>query len=194
MRVICCRCHYPLTTCVCAHISKVESPVEIVILQHSKEAAHAKNTVKLITLCLSNTKVIVGKSAADFAVIRQQLASRQSALIYPTDTSQGFESTLKNPVTPLPSTLVFIDASWRQAYAIWQGNPWLHSLAQYHFEDAPNSEYQIRHTKLEHSLSTLEAVAYSLSVGYKTDSQPLLRLQAAMQSMWRGPNSHRRTN
>lgn len=193
MRIYCDSCHYPTTICLCAHISKIDSPAKVLILQHPKEVKHAKNTARLVPLCLTHSELIVGKNQSDFDAISQQLNPEKTALIYPTDRSVELESAWQTK-QPKPETLIFIDASWRQAYGIWRSTPWLAMIPQYHFSQAPKSQYHIRHTKLAHSLSTLEAVAYSLKVSFNLDTQPMMRLLASMQEKMQMPKAHFRTN
>ncbi len=54
----CLRCQYLQLQCICDLIPIVEQPVEIIILQHEKEAKHAKNTVKLLQVVWPKIRVI----------------------------------------------------------------------------------------------------------------------------------------
>ena len=195
MRDYCKHCHYPKTTCVCDAITRIHSPVEIVILQHNKETAHAKNTARLVKLCIPETDIVIGNTAQCDAIetLSHEIASRRAALIYPTDNSIPIESTYTddNPTSGI-ETLVFIDASWRQALAMFRSIPWLQCLPAFHFSDAPTSRYDIRHTKLSYSLSTLEAVQYCLTTGWGIDAKGLASAQDKLISHWQGPSHHRR--
>lgn len=190
MRVYCSTCGYPKTTCLCPHINTSEAPAKIVILQHHREVNHAKNTARLVLLGLSNAEVISGRNREDFAQVEREIDMNTSALIYPGDRSQPIESS--EFVSDLPQTLIFLDGSWRQAFALYSQLPWLAELPQWCFTDAPQSSYTIRHTSQPQSLSTLEAVAYALKTGFGFNSDPLVALQTAMQNSWRGPAHHRR--
>lgn len=191
MRSYCSNCHYPESNCICEAVAHIESPINIIVLQHPKEVGHAKNTVKLMRLCLPDMQVVVGKSACDFTEVQRSIDPQTTALVYPTKNSHAFESFNQQKRTKR-DTLIFIDASWRQAYAIWKSAPWLQDIPQFHFDNAPESRYQIRHTKIAHSLSTLEATAYALEVGFEVNTQALLDLQVAMQANWQGPKAHYR--
>lgn len=190
MRSYCSQCSFPQSTCLCPHINAIASPVELVILQHSKEVTHAKNTARLVSLCVEKTTVYSGIHTYDFNTAQTHIEQSVAALLYPGENSQPVESVAfsNHP----PSLLILLDGSWSQAYALYQRLGWLHHLPQWHFTHAPPSAYRIRHTAREYSLSTLEAAAYALQVGYGVDSRPLHQLQQAMQEQWRGPAAHQR--
>ncbi len=176
-RARCIQCDYPKKVCVCAAVKPVNIEMNIDILQHPTEVHVAKNTGRLVKLCISHTTIHVGEVVSDFSALRatlNTLSPAQVALVYPLQ---------KN--TPAPSNidlaqvkyLLFIDATWRKAHKMMQLNPW---LAQYprlglktnSLRFKPN--YEIRFTKKTDALSTLEAVAAALiTVDPNCDVTPL---------------------
>lgn len=187
-RAKCINCGYPQSTCLCAWVKVIDSPVKIVILQHPKEANHAKNTVKLLQLGLTNLEIIQGEDASDFKVFANTVAGcpEKYVLCYPHAKSKAIES-LKLETDFAPTlveldTLILIDASWRKALKIWHLNPWLQKLNSWHFADPPQNQYDIRQTKQKNSLSTLESVAYLLNLTYALDCSTLLGLFEQMQA------------
>lgn len=190
MRCYCHRCGYPAATCVCAAVSEVASPVDLVVLQHPKEASHAKNTVRLAQLALPGLQVISSDDTAALADLQHAYSTRHSGLIYPSAQSAPLESAVFTQAPP--QLLVVLDGSWGQAYRLLQQHPWLSAQPQWHLSQAPASRYAIRHTSKAASLSSLEAIAYTLQAGYGVNSTPLLHLQDAMQAHWQGPAHHRR--
>lgn len=190
-RPYCAICHYPTSTCLCSAIDEVLVPVDIVILQHPKEKDHAKNTARLVALCMPNATIISTTDEKAINTLRENCLPTNSALIYPNDVSEPLEGGLATPIQSL-HTLVFIDGSWKQAYGVIQQNNWLKTLPSYHFKHAPQSNYAIRHTTINNALSTLEAVAYTLSNVLGTDVSALYNAQNALQQQWQGPLSHRR--
>ena len=188
MRAYCDQCRYPVSTCLCNFVRPEPAPADIIIVQHSKEAGHAKNTARLVALGLTNCTIVTEQQLNEQLI--NGLASRHCAVLYPDEHSQAIESAAFK--TLLPEVVIVIDGSWKQAYGMMQRSAWLQSLPHWHFTLAPESGYAIRHTRLSHSLSTLEAVAYCLEVGYQFNSSPLYALQQAMQSFWQGPAEHRR--
>nr|WP_252735777.1 tRNA-uridine aminocarboxypropyltransferase [Aestuariibacter sp. A3R04] len=191
MRAVCKQCLYPLTTCLCSDVAPVMSPIPILILQHKKEVGHAKNTVRLLSLSLKNLTVITHDNHAVASQALSALLSkyRNPAVVYPTIGSLPIEQ-LKGHSKH--DAYILLDGSWRQSRGMWLAYPDLHPLPHYHFTDAGSSNYVIRHTKMEQGLSTLEAVAYTLTQTTTVDTSILYRLQAAMQKNWRGPQHHLR--
>lgn len=192
MRLTCPNCYYPLVTCVCDHVRSVIAPVPVIILQHSNEVNNAKNTARLVALSLHPVEIVSGKTANDFVDIQQRLAAKRGAVFYPGEHSHSFDESPLADSTHQADYLLFLDGSWRQAHGLWEMNPWLGNQTQWHFTHAPTSQYRIRHTDKQHSLSTLEAIAYALRIGYDTNTQPLIDLQQAMQSHWQAPDNHLR--
>jgi DTW domain-containing protein YfiP len=182
-RKICNRCCYPQTTCLCEWIKPFSSPLKLVVLQHPKEAKHAKNTVKLLQLGITNIQVIVGEIPEDFRTIQQQINQNPErfSLCYPCEQSTAIEQVRKNKVNA-EHTMIFIDASWRKALKMWHLNPWLHPLKTFHFATPPANQYAIRKTSVKNGLSTLEAVAYVLSCTHSIHCEDLMTLYLKMQS------------
>ncbi|TRY33437.1 tRNA-uridine aminocarboxypropyltransferase [Aliiglaciecola sp. M165] len=177
-RSICERCHYPQNVCVCDAIRPVNVPLKLIVLQHPSEVKHAKNTARLVPLCVKQCEIHVGESAKDFEHIVPTM--EDAWLIYPSKTSQPLESTNKKECSP--KRLIFIDATWKKAFKLYQLNPWLHTLPSWHFDQVPDNQYHIRKTTLTHSVSTLEAIAYALKLTTEMDSEPLLNVLHRMQS------------
>ncbi|BFT32071.1 tRNA-uridine aminocarboxypropyltransferase [Alteromonas sp. D210916BOD_24] len=191
MRKHCKHCQYPLSTCICSYICPVELDFEIKIVQHPKEATHAKNTARLAALSIPTARIINSADGAAMDTLANSCDHRSTLLVYPSEYSTPIE-TLADTTKQAVTTLVLIDGSWKQAFGIVKQHPWLQSLTSVHFTQAPHSNYLIRHTSLPHALSTLEATAYSASCISKLDISSLYRLQRAMQDNWQGPLTHRR--
>ena len=185
-------CHYPKSTCICNSITTFASPVRIFILQHKREASHAKNTARLIRLCIPDKAHIINVSDDEaMARLQETLDIESTAILYPSERSEILEmkaAKLRSELT----TLILIDGSWKQAYGIMSSHTWLANIPAYKFDQAPLSDYRIRHTQVANSLSTLEATAYALNILYGCSTQPLLSAQAAMQQYWQAPSSHHR--
>ena len=190
MRQYCSNCQYPITTCDCSVIRRVECPLSISIIQHPKEVTHAKNTARLIALCLNNVSVVVSNNDEHMTSLRTRCETLPTALLYPGRDSHSWEQTTASDHAL--AHLIVLDGSWRQAFGLWQQHTWLQALPAYHFSSAPPSDYAIRHTDDTAHLSTLEAVAYALSSRFNTDVTPLYQLQRRMQDCWQGPPEHRR--
>ena len=191
MRLYCDRCGYPKNTCICDYINEINVSLNITVIQHDKEAQHAKNTVKLLTLCIPDTRIVLANNSYDMTTLSKQCNDKHCALIYPSEASKAIENITDSTANEI-KTLILIDGSWKQAFGIIKKNPWLENLPAFHFSDAPVSNYLIRHTSVDNALSTLEATAYAISCLKKTDVSALYKAQTALQQNWRGPLAHRR--
>lgn len=191
MRLYCEHCGYPQKTCICSHINTVDTSLEIVIIQHEKEALHAKNTARLVSLCIPSTRIILANDVVAMQSLSEHCSRRHSVLVYPSECStpiENVDAVARSEIT----TLILIDGSWKQAFGLVKQNPWLTKLPAFHFISAPTSNYAIRHTTLSNALSTLEATAYALQCLDQIDVSGLHRAQRALQDKWQGPMLHRR--
>lgn len=172
MREYCQKCHYPITTCLCEHIQTFEVPQRLIVLQHPSEVSNAKNSARLVKLCLPQTEIHVGESEADFAELIQQLNPEHCAVLFPSGASKAIEKQILKRV----DTFIFIDATWRKALKVWCLNPWLHKLPAFHFERPPAGQYPIRKAPQPGYLSTLEAINYIISRENPELKSPLMRV------------------
>ena len=191
MRAYCEQCHYPINTCVCEHIKSISIPLNVIIIQHPKEATHAKNTARLVAMSIPSACIVLSNDVDAMHKLAQSSCEQTTALIYPSENSVALEDLSKEKKQQYEK-LILIDGSWKQAYGIVKQSLWLQSLPAYHFSNAAPSQYAIRHTSLPHALSTLEAAAHSISCLCEADMSALYTLQTAMQEHWQGPVSHRR--
>lgn len=190
MRDYCEHCQYPQSQCICDAVVPFMVAPQISIIQHPKERRHAKNTARLVTLCLPHTQLVSSDDAPAMRSLEALCGAKNTALVYPAATSRPIEHE-RSAISTI-NHWVFLDGSWKQAFALYQQLPFLKRLPSYHFDNAPASHYTIRHTQVEQSLSTLEAVAYCLRQTGEQEADRLLSLQQALVDRWRGPASHRR--
>lgn len=174
-REICDQCQLPKTVCLCAEITEIAWPGRLVILQHPKEAGHAKNTVRLMRLCLPKTEIYIGENSDDFAEIANEVSQspERFVLVYPNEHSEDFAPKTDQALRQ-NKTFILIDATWRKALKMWLLNPWLKPLKSIHFSETMESQYLFRKRKQDFQLSTLEAVHMLLKGD--TDTTPLLHL------------------
>lgn len=170
---LCPDCRLARPQCLCAQAAPLAHQTPIYVLQHPAEAGHAKNTLRLARLCLPALRVVVGECEADFEPVRQQLSGAGAVLCWPGAGSAPLEQ------QAAPGALLFLDATWRKAAKMLALNPWLAALPRCSFAQAPAGDYRLRKTRVAGGLSTLEAIAYSLTVLEGLDVTPLYRLQAA---------------
>ncbi|CAN7203218.1 DTW domain-containing protein [Pseudoduganella sp. LjRoot289] len=169
-RAVCAACLRPQATCICRWVAPVASAAEVLILQHPMEVANAKNSARLLHLCLPDSRLAVGESF-DAGQLDTLLAGpRRSLLLYPDtpgDASLGIAPA--PPFDPAwarqPGTLrlVVLDATWRKSRKMLYLNPALQRLPRLPLRDMPASHYLIRKAHAPDQLSTLEATTYALA-------------------------------
>jgi DTW domain-containing protein YfiP len=186
-RLTCNQCGYPQVTCLCPWVNPITPPLNIIILQHPKEAKHAKNTVKLLSLGLQKITVLQGETPEDWAELAQKVVDKPQnyGLFFPHKQSSSVEfissQEQKTRYFPVNHHVIFIDASWRKALKIWHLNPWLLQCNSWHFINPPKNQYHIRRTTQVRSLSTLESVAYVLEHTHNINCVSLHTLLFKMQ-------------
>ena len=177
-------CLRPSSGCICQWITPVEHRVEVLILQHPLEAAHAKGTARLLHLSLPHSRLVQGE-VFDEQVLRQLLtapwapgaagpgaapeAPCHTVLLYPESPIGGHPPMPAPP--PLPDgwqsspaglRLVVLDGTWRKSRKMLYLNPLLQQLPRLPLQGMPVSRYRIRAAHGPDQLSTLEATCAAL--------------------------------
>jgi DTW domain-containing protein YfiP len=162
-RPACPNCLRPLATCICQWIAPVRSKAEVLILQHPMEVTNAKNSGRLLHLCLPESRLQAGE-------VFEQLApgARRAVLLYPEtpgDRSLGIASPPPFDVAWRAEELmlVVLDATWRKSRKMLYLSPALQAMPRLPLRDTPPSHYLIRKAHKPDQLSTLEATAYALA-------------------------------
>jgi DTW domain-containing protein YfiP len=168
-RPMCATCLRPAATCICHWAAPVASAVDILILQHPMEVANAKNSARLLHLCLPGSRIEAGERFDELA-LRAMLGAggRQPVLLYP-DTPGDRSLGIAPPppysaaLAPEQVLLVVLDATWRKSRKMLYLNPALQTLPRLPLRDTPPSHYLIRKAHAPDQLSTLEASCYALA-------------------------------
>jgi len=162
-RPTCPACLRPASACICRWVTPVASRAGLLVLQHPLEVHNAKNSARLLHLCLAGSRLAVGE-AFDPAGLDALLHAdgRMPVLLYP--------ATPDAPAPPMPVLppedvlLVVLDATWRKSRKMLHLNPALRALPRLALDAAPPSAYRIRKAHAPHQLSTLEAAAHALAL------------------------------
>jgi len=161
-RLICPNCLRPQATCICSFVAPVRSTAQVLILQHPMEVANAKNSGRLLHMCLPGSRFETGEQFDAIA------AQRRAVLLYP-DTPGDRSLGIAPPPAFDPSwraediTMVVLDATWRKSRKMLYLNPQLQAMPRLPLRDTPPSHYLIRKAHKPDQLSTLEATAYALA-------------------------------
>lgn len=171
-RTLCNHCNFALNTCICSAITNINNNVTVIILQHPSEEKIAKNTAKLLNLCLTDCQIIKGENNDDFSILKS-LPVNSTVLLYPNENAINLDDNTKQASINNITHLIVVDGTWKKAYKILQLTPLLNQFKTVSFKQLPKNRYAIRKAPRADSLSTLEAVAHSLLLIEQLDSAPL---------------------
>ena len=135
------------------------------------ETKNAKNSARLLHLCLPGSAVAVGEAFDPDELAALLAGPRRPVLLYPDtpDAPPPYE-----PKGGAGVLLVVLDATWRKSRKMLHLNPALQALPRLALRDVPDSHYLIRKAHAPGQLSTLEATAYALAQLEETDVAPLI--------------------
>ena len=178
-RPLCPHCLRPASACLCSCVQPVHSRVQLLVLQHPMEAGHAKNTARLLHLCLPGNRLEVGEvfdadtlQALLHAPWPEQASNAQvrAILLYPPTPPDPQLPVVQPPELPAhwltqPETLrlVVIDGTWRKSRKMLYQNPGLQQLPRLSLQDVPAGRYAIRKAHAPGQLSSFEAAALALA-------------------------------
>ena len=148
--------------------------LEVLILQHPLEVAQAKNTGRLLHLCLPASRLVVAESFGDDQALaapwHEDDAPRRPVLLYPDTALDQAEDLTPPPAMPpgwldAPETLrlVVLDATWRKSRKMLYQSPALQRLPRLALHALPASRYAIRKAQRPHQLSTFESTCAALA-------------------------------
>jgi DTW domain-containing protein YfiP len=174
-RARCTACELPLAACVCALVERVDNAVDVLVLQHPREAREAKNSARLLRLGLARCRVVVGDVFDPIDLeSRLHAPGRCSVLLYP----DGAAGPPSPRLDAAPTQLVVLDGTWRKSRRMLLENPSLRQLPRLSLRPAAQSRYRVlRKARLATQLSTLEATCAALAhlEGDEARYAPLLR-------------------
>jgi DTW domain-containing protein YfiP len=189
-RSICSNCDYPQATCVCSAIESIAAPVTIFLLQDKWEAKHAKNTGKLINACLSNAHIINVDSnlTSDINAMKKlhelcHTDKKRGLLVFPSDKAQELKTLSHSEIATI-THLIFIDTTWRKATRLLALHPWIANLESIKIESLTASQYEIRKSKDNKGVSTIEAVDTCLNILFDFKHLSLGRSFNALKAHW----------
>jgi len=163
-RASCAACLRAQSACICGWVRPLVSSVELLILQHPLEVANAKNSARLLHLCVGGSVLAVGE-AFDEAELGALLhdGGRTPLLLYPAtpDMADTPDTSAALP-SPARLRLVVLDATWRKSRKMLHVNPALRRLPRLALAGMPASAYRIRKAHAPDQLSTFEASVHAL--------------------------------
>ena len=161
-RASCASCLRAQSACICTWVRPVALPAGLLILQHPLEVGNAKNSARLLHLCVQGSVLAVGEGLDPVELdTLLHAGGRTPVLLYPE--TPGLVSFAPDAAIP-PERLriVVLDATWRKSRKMLHLNPALAALPRLALSDMPASSYRIRKAHAPDQLSSLEAGAYAL--------------------------------
>lgn len=168
-RKTCSECGKAIKACICHKITKINSDIEIIILQHPSEVKNAIGTARILNLSLPHCQTLIGEDFTDNAILNTYLAdpNRTCYLLYPSEKSINIDTLPSAEV--IKGTFIILDGTWRKALKIYHSSTNLHSIQAVKYDSSLESRYTIRQTSVKGGLSTVEAGYLLLA---KLDPEP----------------------
>ena len=161
----CGACLRAQSACICHLVRPLASRAALLILQHPLEVRNAKNSARLLHLCLPGSQIAVGEAFEPEALAALLHADGRTPLLLYPDTpgaaAPAFDAGLL--ARPERLRLVVLDGTWRKSRKMLHLNPLLQRLPRLALSNVPPSAYRIRKAHAAHQLSTLEAAALALA-------------------------------
>jgi DTW domain-containing protein len=178
----CPHCGKPLPLCICDGITRIESRISLLILQHPQEQDRALGTARLTALHFANAVLKIGLSwpSLSKALGRPVADPSRWAVLYLGSAKAGdldTESEIvainrkgemednQRAVLKGIEGIVLLDGTWSQAKALWWRNPWMLKCQRVILGPKRPSAYgQLRREPRRDGLSTIEAAAMLLAM------------------------------
>ena len=159
-RALCARCQRPVRGCLCQWITPTVNHVPLRVLQHPLEHGHAKGSLPLLRLSLTQCTV----TTAEVFNAEQQAEWQQPGtwLLYPGTCTAADADTL-HPAFGSVRQLLMLDGTWRKTRKLLHLNPTLQQLPRFALPAPPPSRYGIRKAQQPEQRSTLEAACLALT-------------------------------
>ncbi|MCL5245192.1 DTW domain-containing protein [Cellulophaga sp. 20_2_10] len=154
----------PTSTCICKHLTPLQTNTRFVILMHPKEYKKEKNGTGLMTkLQLKNSEIIVGVDFTNNTRVNEILAAENSAsfLLYPGKDSFNLstrKSVEMNSVLGSNSHIFILDGTWPCARKMLKLSKNLQELKRVSFDNKIKSKFIIKQQPESLCLSTIESV------------------------------------
>lgn len=149
----CKQCWLKEAFCLCGRMPTLEPAVPLVLIRHRLEARKSTNTARIAALVLRNATLC--EFGDDVEQVNTALPDLTGAwLVFP-----GEEEKSVTPSTPLPTTLVMVDGTWRQTRKMVKKLSRLAALPRLSLKAPGDRVLRLRESHLEEGRSTLEAIA-----------------------------------
>lgn len=166
-REVCYECYRPQSSCICSHITTLNTKAHFVLLMHGKEFRKTKNgTGHMTHKSLANSSLFVGVDFTHHTKLNALLTNPQYQpfILYPSNEATNLStSALPLEKSKIPLFIV-IDSTWACSKAILKRSKNLHNLPTISFTTPSPSLFTIKAQPEEYCLSTIETTQTILSL------------------------------
>lgn len=154
----------PSSTCICKHISPVQTKTRFIILMHPKEHKKEKNgTGHMTTLQLENSEIIVGVDFTNNSRVNEILTKENSSsfLLYPGKDNFNLSVRKSSELRPFMGenpNLFILDGTWPCARKMLKLSKNLQQLKRVSFDNEIKSKFIFKQQPEPLCLSTIESV------------------------------------
>jgi len=174
-RIKCYKCMRPSITCICIHISPLQTKTRFIILMHPKEFKKEKNgTGHMTKLQLENSEIIVGVDFTNNNRVNEILTqeNNSSFLLYPGKDNFNLSirdsSEINSFMGSIPH-IFLIDGTWPCARKMLKLSKNLQKLKRVSFDNTIKSKFIIKQQPESLCLSTIESVCTVLNLLKEAD-------------------------
>ena len=198
----CYKCYRPMSSCMCKHITAIDTETKFVILMHPKEFKKVKNNTGFFThLSLCNSEVFVGIDFSEHIRINEIIATHDSFILFPSSNAINLSNT--NPKKSKRDMAIFIiDSTWACTKKMFTLSRNLNTLQHMSFTTTKTSQYEIKVQPNEAYLSTIESTLVVLELLHKYGIEeikeeefkgflnPFLKMIKYQKALIENPQSH----
>lgn len=153
----CYKCYRPKSSCMCEHITAIDTETKFVILMHPKEFKKVKNNTGFFThLSLKNSEVFIGIDFSEHNRINEIIATHESYILFPSENAINLTET-KPKREEKPLAIFLIDSTWACTKKIFTLSSNLNTLKHMSFTTTKTSKYDIKEQPHKDYLSTIES-------------------------------------
>lgn len=158
-REVCYHCFRPQSSCMCEHITPIETKSRFIILMHPKEFKRTKNgTGHFTNLSLTYCEIFIGIDFTKHTEIKQIISDPDNNcyVLYPHEKSINLNEEVIGKKGK--QTVIFlIDSTWPCSRAILTASPNIDSLQKVSFSHEEVSGFTFKQQPKAYCLSTMES-------------------------------------
>jgi len=158
-REVCYHCFRPQSSCMCQHITQIETKSRFIILMHPKEFKRTKNgTGHFTNLSLSQCEIFIGIDFTKHQKINRIIAdpTHNCFVLYPhTESIDLNEEAIGEKGKQ--NVIFLIDSTWPCSRAMLTASPNIDALQKVSFSHEEVSGFRFKQQPKEYCLSTMES-------------------------------------